>query len=159
PNTAARIVGRKSLGDETVREEAVDWSVDIQIDAEVEVMIVIHRNEVLIHEATVSITNLHCGVPRTCSGWPIIGSRHSRGLHFCNACGPNRHAYRSILLESPIENVIVVAQHGRATHYQIALTAAFRILREMPPGHVARLALEDTNDIGYSLGPSLVGRN
>src|SRR5262245_66301737 len=128
PDAAPGIPRWESLSDKTVGDEAVDRSVDVQVDSEVEIVVVIDGNHVLIHEAAVRV----CGfspwaIPVIRTGAVRVGLGHASGFNLGNSCGADGDAYRTILLKAPIKDVVIIPQHGRTAHNQIALAPALGI--------------------------------
>lgn len=105
PNAFPWATGREFFFDQAVNHETVVLTVDIQVDAARKKVVVVHAQGVLGDELTVGFYGV--------TSVPVAGTLLSDSPCLNDSGCSDSDANRAILLKSPIQQVVVVANHGR----------------------------------------------
>ena len=111
-------------------------------------MIVVDGNHVRVDEMAVGIVSTRgADVHRLCGSMPDArrGNRDASPLDHLDLDDTGHsdgRLDRSVLMEDPIEEIVVVADHGRAANHEIAPRSAFaQVVLGMPPCGISKITL------------------
>ena len=163
PEAAPGMVGWQLLRDQAVRHEPVVRTVDVEVEAVAEVVVVVHADDVAVEETPVGVggrpylKGVHGGgVHRAGRRGRLDGRYGARRLDLEEAGGAYPRFDRAVLAEDPVEQVVIVADHGGGAHDEVAARTAVRLLvLVVPPGRVSGFALVDARGPGHRARPAL----
>src|SRR5690606_11312545 len=122
PHAPPRRLRRQDLGNEPVDDEVVPRTVDVEVEPEREVMVVVHADDVIVDEASVSVV---------ISATARVAALDR--LRLDDAGRADADVDRSVLVKDPVENVVVVADHRDAANDEVALQRDIELAAAVTP--------------------------